>query len=176
MADYLGQTTDIILGQEFLTWLWFRSEVTNGNFTSKEGRPYNLYVEQRVSVQGGEGETLETATVSGSTSELKEARLGLSMGKKVTRALIRIEQDTEAWQLTLKAEDFSLGSLKTPKVEKADANEEDDVDGPFLEKIFLIESCLTLVDDAYRSFLETRLSNDWKETVQRMGQWLSNSE
>ena len=175
MADYLGQTTDIILGQEFLTWLWFRSEVTNGNFNSKEGRPYNLYVEQRVSVQGGEGETLETATVSGSTSELKEARLGLSMGKKVTRALIRIEQDTEAWQLTLKAEDFSLGSLKTPKVEKADA-EEDDVDGPFLEKIFLIESCLGLLDDAYHSFLENRLSSEWNETVQRMHKWLSNSE
>ena len=98
------------------------------------------------------------------------------MGKKVTRALIRIEQDTEAWQLTLKAEDFSLGSLKTPKVEKADANEEDDVDGPFLEKIYLIESCLTLLDDAYRTFLETRLSNDWTGTVQKMGQWLSNSE
>ena len=175
MADYLGQTTDIILGQEFLTWLWFRSEVTNGNFTSKEGRPYNLYVEQRVSVQGGEGETLETATVSGSTSELKEARLGLSMGKKVTRALIRIEQDTEAWQLTLKAEDFSLGSRKTPKVEKADA-EEDDVDGPFLEKIFLIESCLSLLDDAYRSFLEVRLSNEWNEAVQNIGQWLSKPE
>ncbi|MCG8529881.1 MAG: hypothetical protein MI749_04370 [Desulfovibrionales bacterium] len=175
MADYLGQTTDIILGQEFLTWLWFRSEVTNGNFESKEGRPYNLYVEQRVSVQGGEGETLETATVSGSTSELKEARLGLSMGKKVTRALIRIEQDTEAWQLTLKAEDFSLGSLKTPKVEKADA-EEDDVDGPFLEKIYLIESCLALLDDAYRNFLESRFSSEWNETVKRMRQWLNESE
>ena len=23
---YLGQTTDMVLGQEFLTWLWFRSE------------------------------------------------------------------------------------------------------------------------------------------------------
>ena len=175
MADYLGQTTDIILGQEFLTWLWFRSEVTHGSFTTKDDRPYTLYVEQRVSVQGGEGETLETATVSGSTSELREARLGLSMGKKVTRALIRIEQDTEAWQLTLKAEDFSLGSLKTPKVEKADA-EEDDVDGPFLEKIYLIESCLALLDDAYRTFLETRLSSEWNETVQRMRQWLNNSE
>lgn len=175
MADYLGQTTDVVLGQEFLTWLWFRSEVTHGMFTSKDDRPYTLYVEQRVSVQGGEGETLETATVSGSTSELREARLGLSMGKKVNRALIRIEQDAEAWQLTLKAEDFSLGSLKTPKVEKADA-EEDDVDGPFLEKIYLIESCLALLDDAYRSFLETRLSSEWNETVQRMRQWLNDSE
>lgn len=176
MSDtpYLGQTTDVVLGQEFLTWLWFRSETRNGQFTTKDGDTYFMYVEQRVSVQGGEGETLETATVSGNLSELREARLGLSMGKKVNRALIRIERDPEAWHVTLKAEDFALGSLKTPKVEKADS-EDDDPDAAFLEKMYLIEKCLAYLDNAYGEFLSARLSATWAEEVKELRQWLENA-
>ena len=33
---YLGQTTDMVLGQEFLTWLWFRSETQPMGFKDKE--------------------------------------------------------------------------------------------------------------------------------------------
>jgi len=115
-TPYLGQSTDLILGQEFLTWLWFRS-ATGSIFNDGKGRPFNVSMEQRIVVQGGEGDHVETASVSGVDSELREARMGLTTGKKVTRAQIRLERDPEEWQVTLKAADFALGSLKTPKVE-----------------------------------------------------------
>ena len=63
---YLGQTTDMVLGQEFLTWLWFRSETQPMGFKDKEGVPFSMNLEQRIVVQGGEGDSLETASVSGS--------------------------------------------------------------------------------------------------------------
>ena len=67
---YLGQTTDMVLGQEFLTWLWFRSETQPMGFKDKEGVPFSMNLEQRIVVQGGEGDSLETASVSGSLSQL----------------------------------------------------------------------------------------------------------
>lgn len=167
-TPYLGQSTDLILGQEFLTWLWFRS-ATGSIFNDASGRPFTVTMEQRIVVQGGEGDTIETATVSGLESELREARMGLTTGKKVTRALVRLERDPEAWQLTLKAADFSLGSLKTPKIEK-DSN--DDPDGLFLEKIYLLEACLELVDILYKSFLVLRLSPQWKTEAEELRQWI----
>ena len=85
---YLGQTTDMVLGQEFLTWLWFRSETQPMGFKDKEGVPFSMNLEQRIVVQGGEVDILETASVSGSLSKLREVRLGLRTGKKVTRALV----------------------------------------------------------------------------------------
>lgn len=178
MSDnaYIGQTTDVILGQEFLTWLWFTSEARRGAFTTREGEEYFLYVEQRVSVQGGEGENKETATVAGSMSELREARMGLATGKKVNRALVRIERDVDNWLVTLKAEDFSLGSLKTPKVEKADDQMDDEPDAPLLEKMYLIERCLTYLDEAYLAFLKVRLSKEWHDEVRNLNQWLQNAE
>ena len=169
---YLGQTTDMILGQEFLTWLWFRSETSPLGFTDKEGHPFLISLEQRIVVQGGEGESLETASVSGSLSQLREVRLGLQTGKKVTRALVRFERDDLAWQTTLKAEDFAFGGFKTPKVEK---EEDDDPDAIFLEKIYLIELCLQLLDACYALFLSIRLSDAWVAESREMAAWMTHN-
>ena len=154
---YLGQTTDMVLGQEFLTWLWFRSETQPMGFKDKEGVPFSMNLEQRIVVQGGEGDSLETASVSGSLSQLREVRLGL-----------RTEE--LAWQTTIKAEDFSLGSFKTPKVER---EEDDDPDAAFLEKMYLMELCLGLFDACYKQFLDIRLSSLWDKEVQDMSAWMS---
>lgn len=75
-------STDNILGQEFLTWLWYQSDVAPGAFVDKEGQPFSVSMEQRIVVQGGEGDAKETATVAGTLSPLREARFGLGTGKK----------------------------------------------------------------------------------------------
>ncbi len=165
---YLGQSIDLVLGQEFLTWLWFRSS-TGKIFNDKSGRPFSLSMEQRIVVQGGEGDHIETATVAGLESELREARMGLTTGKKVTRALVRFEREQDSWQVALKASDFALGSLKTPKVEK---DTKDDPDGLFLEKMYLLESALELLDVVYKEFLDLRLNKKWQQEVQEMHQWI----
>lgn len=168
---YLGQTMDLVLGQEFLTWLWYRSS-TGGIFNDAAGKPFTISMEQRIVVQGGEGEHVETASVSGLDSELREARMGLTTGKKVTRALLRLERDPEEWQVTLKASDFSLCSLKTPKIEKADRDDADP-DALLLEKLYLVESCLELIDALYAAFLKVRLDGPaWKEEVTGIRQWM----
>jgi hypothetical protein len=170
MDLYLGQAKDIILGQDFLTWLWFKSETANGTFRTSDGVDFALHVEQRISVQGGEGDTMETATVSGAVSQLREARLGLSTGKKVNKMLIRVERDMDEWHATLKAEDFSFTAVKTPKVETA--RDDDDPDGVFLEKIYLIERLLAFIDELYARFIEVRLSPAWSDEEHEVRAWL----
>lgn len=79
-----------------------------------------------------------------------------------------------AFQFTLKAEDFTLGSLKTPKVEKPE--EDDDPDAMLLEKIYLMEVCLGLLDSLYARFLQLRLSPQWQQEVADMRQWMTRTE
>ena len=176
MSDtpYLGQSTDIILGQEFLTWLWYQSDIAPGSFTDQQGAPFSVSMEQRIVVQGGEGDSLETASVSGSLSPLREARLGLATGKKVTRALLRLEKEDLAWQCTLKAEDFSYNSLKTPKIERDE--EDTDQDAMILEKLYLMESCVALLDTLFARFLAIRLSDNWKNEVRQVHAWMTRTE
>lgn len=173
-APYLGQSTDIVLGQEFLTWLWYQSDTAPGSFVDGKGMPFSVSMEQRIVVQGGEGDSLETASVSGPCSPLREARLGLATGKKVARALLRLEKDDLAWQLTLKAEDFSCNSLRTPKVEK-DADDED-ADAMLLEKLYLMECCVELLDSLYTRFLALRLSAGWQAQARDMHVWMRRAE
>lgn len=168
------QSADSILGEDFLTWLWYQSDTAPASFVDQEGRPFSVNMEQRIVVQGGQGQQRETATVSGSLSPLREARFGLGTGKKVARALIRLEQEALSFQFTLKAEDFSVGSLKTPKLEAPDRDA--DPDALFLEKIFLDETAMRLLDWLYLGFLNLRLSPKWLEEVSSMGQWLGRTE
>ena len=165
-----GLMLGTVLGEEFLTWLWFQSDVAPSAFVDREGQPFSVSMEQRIVVQGGQGDTKETATVAGTLSPLTEARFGLGKGKKVTRATIRLEKDDLAFQFTLKAGDFTLGSLKTPKVEKPE--EGDDPDAMLLERFYLIEVCLGLLESLYARFLHLRLSEDWGETIQEIMAWI----
>jgi hypothetical protein len=169
-ALYVEKSPDETLGQDFLTWLWYRSEVAN-TLKDEKGGEFTFFMEQRIVVQGGDGDAKETASVSGVMSELREARLGLATGKKVTRALLRLEQDPETWRLTLKAEDFCLGGLKTPKVE-AGADKNDDPEAIFFEKVYLLEKCLSFLDALYKEFLKLRLGKDWAREVDEVRKWL----
>lgn len=166
-----SDSTDAILGQEFLTWLWYQSDTAPGAFTDVHDQPFSVSMEQRIVVAGGEGDARETASVSGSLSPLREARFGLGTGKKVTRALIRLEKDGMAFQFTLRAEDFSIGSLRPPRLDRDDAD--DEPDALLLEKIYLVETCLAMLDALYTRFLKVRLSPHWQREVADMGQWMT---
>lgn len=176
MADtpYLGDNIDILLGQEFLTWLWYRSEYADGLFRAENGAyGFHVRIEQRLVVRGGEGDHQETASVSGSFSPLREARLGLSTGKKVVRALVSFYKDDMVWQLSLKAEDFCLNSFKTPAVAKTETNSEDE-DATFYIKMQFIAEGLELLDEVYRQFLAIRLSESaWDEEVRAVNDWIN---
>ncbi len=172
-ASSFAQSTDMLLGQEFLTWLWYRSEARPDAFADNSGNAFEVYMEHRVVVQGGEGDKLETASVSGTLSPLREARFGLATGKKVTRATVRLEQDGMGSRLSLKAEDFAVG-LKGPKLERAEPD--DDPDALLLERLFLIDNCMALFDSLYASFLRLRLSPQWKDEAQDVRRWLEQPE
>lgn len=173
MAD-MNKTVDAILGEEFLTWLWYQSDTAPGAFKDGDGNAFQVYMERNIVVQGGEGDSLETASVSGSVSPLREARFGLGTGKKVIRAVVRLEKDDQTYQFSVKAADFNFNGLKTPKIDAGD--KDDDPDALLLEKIFLLETAINLFDHLYADFLQLRLTDKWQQEVRAMARWLSRTE
>lgn len=173
-ADSVDYTMDGILGQDFLTWLWFQSDVAPSFFRTDDGHSFLVAMRKRVTVTGFVGMDRETASVAASDADsfLSEARLGLHRGKKVASALIHLTKDDFGFDVSVKAADFSLNSLKTPKIDKSDRD--DDPDSLFLEKVFLIETAVTLLDCLYRQFLGLRLDRDkWDKTTDEMQLWMN---
>ncbi len=167
----LAGEKDVILGRDFLTWLWFKSEQQDNLFKTKNGEDFALYLEQKVVVEGGEGVSLEKAVCTGMMSDLKEARLGLSTGKKVAQARIKLEQDANEWIMDVDASNFSFSGLKTPKV-RTKMEEGDDPDSAFLEKVYLVEKALEFFDDLFAGFIDIRLSIHWQGEVEALRNWL----
>ncbi|MBU1247781.1 MAG: hypothetical protein KKB70_03710 [Proteobacteria bacterium] len=162
---------DKLLGQEFLTWLWHRIDTTGGNFTTRDNQEFGLAMMESVSVQGGEGDIIATATVKSPSGELTEAKSGLKTGKKVSRAQLKFSIDQDDWVLTLKADDLGLSGLKTPKVDLKE-EEGDDPDGKFLEKMYLLEKCLEMLDIVYSEYVHLRLSPKWQDSAQAIRTWI----
>ena len=172
-TDTPDESPNGMLGQDFLTWLWFRSDVVSTFFLAGNAQPFQVSMEKRVTVTsfcGTDRETTSMATwVPGES--LLEARVGLRRGKKVTSALIHLTKDDFRFDVSVKAADFSLNGLKTPKIDKSDRD--DDPDALFLEKVFLIETAVTLLDSLYRQFLGLRLDEGkWKKTTDEMMKWM----
>lgn len=167
----LVERENLLLGQDYLTWLWYRIDTQNGMFKSDDGQSYVLDMENRISVQGGEGESLETATVSSPRGELAEAKTGLKTGKKVARAQLKFEVNQDSWQVQVKAQDFGLTGLKPPKIDSAD--KDDDPDALFLEKMFLIEKCLELLDETFVKFVGLRTGPKWREEADKIKEWIA---
>lgn len=168
----LVERENVLLGQDFLTWLWYKTDGENALFALEDKRTFTVQMEQKLSVQGGEGEGVETATVSSPRGELTEAKTGLRTGKKVNKAQLLLTMDQDEWLVQINAKDFGLSGLKTPKVSTKD-DEGDDPDAKFLEKFFLVERCLEMVDIVFGRFLELRMSKQWEEEAAKVKVWIN---
>ena len=68
------------LGQEFLTWLWWKSEERGGSILLPERGDITVVFEKHMLLEYGEGESSEKLVCTGLQAELQEARTGLLMG------------------------------------------------------------------------------------------------
>jgi recombination associated protein RdgC len=75
------------------------------------------------------------------------------------------------WQFTVKGESLNISSLITPKTDLPDSNE--DIEGAVLEKIFLYERVVALLDYLFKHFSKLRVSSSWQsKAVSKMIDWV----
>jgi hypothetical protein len=71
----------------------------------------------------------------------------------------------------LKGESLSVSNLKFPQTAPAESG--DELEGAVLEKTYLCEKVLELVDILYKKFILKRISDEWSEKiVPAMRKWI----
>ena len=109
------------IGQEFLAWLWFKSEERGGSIEVPERGDVVVVFEKHMLLEYGEGDANEKVICRGLQTELKEARAGLSLAKKPEQARIRIAWADHEFGVTLAAATFEFRNVRLPKtVDAAD--------------------------------------------------------
>ena len=155
------------IGQDFLTWLWFCSEMRGGLMRVEAGE-FAVMVEGPLTF-AMEGEGAHEVVLSRGTPELStEAKIALLSGKKLRRAKILIARGAETWQTTLDADQFTFRGLKLPEGEKLDAISR------FQERLTLVKTFLDAFLGMYTQFLKERSdSKAWAATQKQIHRWVS---
>ncbi|GAG02426.1 unnamed protein product [marine sediment metagenome] len=148
------------LGQEFLLWLWFRSETNQGIFDLGDAGKAELWLDRKLVLQSESDDEVAKITCSGGNpSQLKEARFALTENKRITEAMLKLIIGDDEWSFIIDSTWMNFKSFKAPKVMQAG---KDDPEGFFYEKFFLIEQAVSAMDRIYASFIKIRTSSDWE--------------
>jgi hypothetical protein len=164
-----------LIGREFLTWLWFKSEERNGRIALSKTEEVELHLLKRIALETGEGEYSQGVVCSGLHAELKEGKEAIRQGKKVKEAGIKLHCDQNEWEFNFKADTFYFQSLKMPVVDWQETPE--DPSASLLERIYLIENAIKTIDKIYESFLAVRFSSEWAEKEKPLlNKWLKKAD
>ncbi len=166
------------LGQEFLTWLWWKSEERGGSIELPGQGDITVVFEKHMLLESGEGESSEKIVCTGLQAELQEARTGLLMGKKLEQARMVIGYNSYEYSFTLAAALMEFRNVRLPKTEGSEGGQGDnpeEVEGMILERIYLFEELIRLVNELFSLFLKKRLGNDWHEELEKIRGWVANA-
>jgi recombination associated protein RdgC len=162
------------LGQEFLTWLWYKSEERGGAVSLPGAGDIQVVFEKHMLLESGEGESLEKLICTGLQAELQEARTGLLMGKKLEQARIYIAKGDYEWRLTLGATLFEYRNVSLPKTVASNEEASDPIawEAKVLERIGMSEEVMHTMDELFRMFLKIRTTAAWPEELARLKRWI----
>ena len=147
------------LGEEFLTWLWFVIEKNQNLIKNFDPEFVALEVGNRVVFENRRKEAAERITIKGDGASLEEGILALKKGALVTELNIVYKSAELMWQFTLKGESLNISTMSIPDTGSPES--EEDIEGVVLEKIFLYDKALQLLDKLYTHFVGLRVSDNW---------------
>lgn len=160
------------IGHEFLTWLWFVMENQPQVLKQVDNELVSLDVGNRMVLENNRNEEVQSVTIKGDPAGLEEGLLSLRKGAVVTELKLVYKAGNNEWRFGLKGESLNISSLKAPPVGTIERSE--DVEGAVLEKVFLYEKIVSLVNNLYKAFIQLRVSDRWDtETVPSIRKWVS---
>ncbi len=159
------------LGHKFLTWLWFIMDADQTSIVKTNKDMVSLEMDNRIVLETSLNNRVENIRIKGDDAGLEEAKLSLQKGGVVTELNFSFKSGDHEWKFNIKGESLNISSLKSPETGKIEKKE--DVEGAVLEKIYLYEKVVSLLENLYKQFIQIRISSKWNsETVPRIKKWI----
>lgn len=154
------------LGNEFLLWLWFREDEDAAMYKVDDDH-VELRFDDRLQLDAHLAEAETSVLKGGAPAHSPEAHKALQVGKRVSKARLRLFKGEREWVFNVDTGTFHITSVKTPAV----LSKEDDE--PFFERLYLIEELQDAWYGIYRQFLEERLAEDWESNRTTIADWIA---
>ena len=159
---------------DFLLWMWYKTDTFHGgNFTLASG-DYSAVVDGKVTVvEFHDGEVISQVDVKtkDEANEFSDMKYGLwKFERTVAKMNINVTRGDDEFNFALDATKPNSVIVKTPAIRLN--GESVLADGPFLEKMALLDVAQNYLDDMYTLFVKTRLSTRWVKERQNINVWL----
>ncbi len=162
--------THAFLGEEFLTWLWFRIDTTGGDFELGGGRSVAVAIDDFLAFAPGDDDELEQTLRKGMPTHSREARTALRNGRRLRKAKLIVAEGPLQFGVTLDGESLNLSSVKLPD----DSEECESAQDRNLERAANFFALHELLGGLYHVFLDDRLRPEYlKTSAERQAQWMA---
>jgi hypothetical protein len=157
------------LGEEFLTWLWYRLETAGGDFELGPGRSVGVSFDDYICLApADDDETLQTLR-AGTPSRSAEAAAGLRNGRRLQAAKLVVALGDLQWQFVLQGTTMALRSIKLPD-DDPDAANAGEKSRERAANFVLIQE---IVEQLYGVFLRVRLRPEYlSDQAEKQVQWM----
>ncbi|MCK5943183.1 MAG: hypothetical protein KAI24_14480 [Planctomycetes bacterium] len=158
------------LGEEFLTWLWFRWETEGGEFTLGGGRVVGVALDDFLTFAALTEDETEQTLRRGLPTRTAEARTALRQGHRLRKARLLIAEGERQWTATLDAPSLTLSGVKLPDDAEECESEVDRTADRAANWLALHE----IVQALYGLFLKDRLRDDYRTTgAEAQATWMA---
>ena len=147
------------LGNEFLVWLWYKCDLFEGRFAVGKHGVCEVFFDDRITLEAVVVEAEQSLLKGASPAFTPEAHEALRQGKLPTMAKLRIVQEGQEYQFSIKGSSLHLAGIKLPAL----LSKEDDE--KFYERMYLLEKLESILEDLFGEYMALRLSPGAWETV-----------
>lgn len=159
------------LASDFLGWLWYKND-TNQAVSEYDGKTVKWFLGDRMTLTLSSDPKERVVVTGAEPGRTREAISALIDGKFVSELAIGLQVGSEEFTMLIDTSLWSFRSFKAPKQDNNDA--EEDPDGLFLEKMYLLEQACNAFNGIVKQYLDVRLDTDsYIELSQDMSTWRS---
>ncbi len=171
---WMHNTSEVsdFLGNEFLLWLWRRSDVDRGEFgiESDGSRTSIAFVLDRsLDLECAWSVTGKTSLQNGVMTRAPEALRALQIGKWPRKAGLTIATADETWQATLQGDRFQVSALRLERP-KEDVKSIRELIEHRIESLGRFDRALLAL---FESFLNERAGKHWSGESRRISDWIA---
>lgn len=170
LLESIEQTA--FLGEEFLTWLWFRSETAPKIGLGEPRGEVKIEMGDPLVLRGSEDQDATQVTVRGERAAASaEARAALLEGKKLWKCKVIFKQGELAWPCSLNSDSLGIGTLGLPVPKGVPMP-----DGLIL-RAEKLEEFTQIYFAVFEQFLDLRLrEKNWHKLEAAMHEWVTGSQ
>jgi hypothetical protein len=159
------------IGNEFLLWLWYYTDVHSDTLTLADNSEVTLMLARTLTLECPRGQTGHETISSDGPTRLPEARRAIQSGKLPRKVGLTMVRHSEQSELTLHAETLAVSGAKLPP-----PDEQADARGKLDDRANQLRTLIETLDLLYDVFGQKRFSSEWEQELLGMQKWLKREE